>query len=86
MSVFEIIGGILLLAASLIIIVLVILQEVKQQGMETITGSSSDSYYGKNKGRTRDALLAKITKIAAIAFFVFVLLANLFQVFGSSAA
>ncbi|MCL2014540.1 MAG: preprotein translocase subunit SecG [Oscillospiraceae bacterium] len=71
MGLFEIISGILLLISGIIIIVSVILQESKQQGMSSaITGGGSDSYFGKNKPKTREASLARITKIVSVIFFV----------------
>ena len=81
MNVFEIIGGIILLIACIILIVLVMLQESKDNGVQSLTGGSSDSYLGKNSGRTLDAILSKITKYAAIAFFVLTLLVSIFTVY-----
>ena len=81
MNVFEIIGGIILLIACIILIVLVMLQESKDNGVQSLTGGSSDSYRGKNSGRTLDAMLSKITKYAAIAFFVLTLLVSIFTVY-----
>ncbi len=73
MSVLEIISGILMLISSIFIILLVMGQESKQgNGLEALSGdSNSDSYMGKTGGgRTREAYLAKLTKYAAIVFFV----------------
>ncbi len=81
MNVFEIIGGIILLIACIILIVLVMLQESKDNGVQSLTGGSSDSYLWKNSGRTLDAMLSKITKYAAIAFFVLTLLVSIFTVY-----
>ena len=81
MNVFEIIGGSILLIACVILIILVMLQESKDNGAQSITGGVSDSYLGKNSGRTLDAILGKITKYAAIAFFVLTLLVSVFTVY-----
>ncbi len=80
MNVFEIVGGVLLLIACLILIVLVMMQESKQGMSQAIGGGSSDSYLDKNSGRTLDAVLAKITKIAAVVFFVLTLAASVLAV------
>lgn len=78
MNVLEIVAGALMLAASIVIIITVLLQEHKNN-LSSVTGTvSQDSYYGKNKYRTREARLALITKIAAIAFFILALAVNLF--------
>ena len=78
MGVFQIISGILLIIISIIIVVVVLLQESKQQDMSTITGGASDSYFNKNPGRTLEATLTKMTKYAAIGFFVITLAVNFF--------
>ena len=80
MNVYEIVGGLLLLIACLILIVLVMMQESKQGMSQSIGGGSSDSYLDKNSGRTLDAVLAKVTKIAAIAFFVLTVAASVLAV------
>ena len=72
MSVFEIIGGILIILFSIAIALFVLMQEGTKGGVSTLTGG--DSYYNKNQGRTSDALLARGTKYAAIAFFLVTIL------------
>lgn len=42
-----------------------------------ITGASSESFYGKNEGRTKEAKLIKATKYSLILFFVLTLAINL---------
>lgn len=81
MNVLEIIGGVVLLLACIALIVLVMLQEGKDRNTQAITGGFSDSYLGKNSGRTLDAILGKITKYAAIVFFVLTLLVSVFTVY-----
>ena len=46
-----------------------------------ITGASSDSFYGKNAGRTKEAILCKITGILTAVFFVVTLLVNILPVY-----
>lgn len=78
MNGFELAGGIVLLIASLIIIVIIMLQETKQaDGMNAVTGGARDTYIGRNGNRTKDAMLAKVTKVSAIVFFVLVIVLNL---------
>lgn len=78
----EIIGGVLLLITSILIIVLVTCQDNSQSGLSNaIGGASNSSYLGKNGGRTLDALLSKITNVAAIVFFVLALVVNVIAVF-----
>lgn len=82
MNVFEIIAGCLLLVCCLALVVLVMMQESKQGGLGSTFGdSSTDSYFGKNSGRTLEAMLAKLTKIFAIGFFVLTVLVSVFSVY-----
>lgn len=82
MNPFEIAGGIVLLLVSLIIIVMIMLQESKQAGgMNAVTGGASETFVGKNGGRTKDAFLAKLTKVLAITFFVVSIAVNLIVVY-----
>ncbi len=81
MNVIEIVCGVLLLVACLVLIVLVMMQEGKQGMSQSLGGGSSDSYLDKNSGRTLDAVLAKITKVAAIAFFVLTIVVTVVAVY-----
>lgn len=80
MSVLEIIGGVLLLICCLALIGLVMKQEAKQGGLGSSFGEGGDSYYGKNSGRTLEAVLGRFTKYFGIAFFVLVVLVSIFTV------
>lgn len=62
--------GAVLLIASIIIVVLVMLQQSKQAGLSGAIAGGADTFFGKNKGRTMEAKLAKYTKIIAIVFMV----------------
>ena len=82
MSVLEIISAILLILSCVFIIRVVLMQDSKQGMSQTISGSSGDNYYQKNSGRTKEAKLARMTKIAAIVVFVVALLVNLITIYG----
>lgn len=58
----------ILLAVSLIVIVL--LQSGKSAGLSGIIAGGAETFFGKSKGRTIDAMLSKYTKFAAIAFLI----------------
>lgn len=62
--------GAILVFASVIIIVTVMLQQSKQQGLSGAIAGGADTFFDKNKGRTVEAKLSKITKIVAAVFFV----------------
>ena len=71
MGILEIIAGVLLIVCSVVIVLLVLAQEAKTSGMTAIAGGSD--VYGDMQSRTADAKIAKVTKLAGIAFFVLVI-------------
>ena len=83
MGVLEIVGGIVLLIVCIAIIILCLSQEQKSQDSMTaaLTGASADSFYGKNEGRSREAILEKITRIGGIILFVITLAVNIIPIF-----
>ena len=56
--------------------VLVLLQEGKSQGLGAIAGGS-ESYWGRNKGRSMEGNLVKWTKILTVVFFLLAIVLNL---------
>ncbi len=78
MEIYEIICGALVLLVSLLIVIICQMQDQNsQQNMTSaITGSSSDSFYGRNEGRTREAMLAKVTRSLGIIVFLVIVAMN----------
>lgn len=78
MEIYEIICGAVVLLSSLLIIVLCLMQDTKtQQNMTSaLGGGSNESFYGKNEGRTKEAMLQKITRTFGIIVFVAIFLMN----------
>lgn len=58
------------------LVILVLMQEGKSAGLGAISGSS-DTYWGKNKGRSREANLVRLTKVLAILFIVLAAVLNI---------
>lgn len=56
--------------------VVVLLQEGKSAGLGAISGMA-DTYWGKNKGRSMEGTLVKITKYLAISFIVIAAILNI---------
>ena len=56
--------------------VLVLMQEGKSAGLGAISGAA-ETYWGKNKGRSMEGKLVKITKYLAIRFMVITIILNL---------
>lgn len=58
------------------LVVLVLMQEGKSAGLGSISGAA-ETYWGKNKGRSMEGRLVKITKILAVLFMVIAAILNL---------
>lgn len=56
--------------------ILVLMQEGQSQGLGAIAGAA-DSYWGRNKGRSMEGAMIKITRILAILFAVLAAVLNL---------
>ena len=56
---------------------IVLMQEGKTQGLGSIGGMSTDTYWGQNKGRSMVGALVRGTKILAILFIVLAAVLNL---------
>lgn len=77
MNAVEIILGIFVILVSLVIIAIVLLQQGHRAGINGAISGGADTFLSKNKARTWDAKLARITKYAAILFFVLAVVANI---------
>ena len=58
------------------LIVIVLLQEGKSAGLGAIAGGA-ETYWGKNKGRSMEGTLVKVTKYLVIAFIVIAAVLNI---------
>lgn len=58
------------------LVVLVLMQEGKSAGLGSISGAA-ETYWGKNKGRSMEGRLVKLTKILAVSFMVIAAVLNL---------
>ena len=55
---------------------IVLMQEGKSAGLGAISGAA-ETYWGKNKGRSMEGALVKITKYLAVGFIVLAVILNL---------
>ena len=53
---------------SLVLIAVVLMQHGKQQGLSGAIAGGAETFFGKNKGRTIDAVLKKVTAVVALLF------------------
>ena len=76
MEILKTILTIVFIIVSLVITVVILMQEGKQAGLGAIAGAA-DTYWGKNKGRSMEGMLVKITKICVFAFLLLAVVLNL---------
>ncbi len=70
MSAAQVIISVLQIIFSLSIIIMILLQSGKSEGLSGSIAGGAETFFGKNKGRTMDAILGKYTSVAAIMFMV----------------
>lgn len=76
MGALKIVLTVLFIIVCVALIVLVLMQEGKSAGLGTI-GGAAETYWGKNKSRSMEGLLVKLTKGLAVAFILLTVLLNL---------
>lgn len=70
MQTLQLIVQILHIIITVILIAVVLLQSGKQAGLSGSIAGGSETFFGKNKGRTIDAILSKWTSVVAVLFLV----------------
>lgn len=76
MAVLKMILTVIFIIISIALTVIILMQEGKSAGLGAIAGAA-DTYWGKNKGRSMEGILVKLTKIAVILFLVIAVLLNM---------
>ena len=69
MQIIKIILSVIFIIDCIALTVVVLMQEGKQQGLGAIAGAA-ETYWGKNKGRSMEGMLVKLTRIFVILFIV----------------
>lgn len=59
-----------------LLVIFVLAQEGKSAGLGSISGAA-ETYWGKNKGRSMEGRLVKVTKVLAVLFMVLAAVLNL---------
>ncbi len=55
---------------SILLIASVLMQHGKQQGLSGAIAGGAETFFGKNKGRTIDGVLKKVTAVLAVLFVI----------------
>lgn len=76
MTVLNTILTVVFIILSIVITVIILMQEGKSAGLGAIAGAA-ETYWGKNKGRSMEGMLVKLTRAAVILFLVLAMVLNL---------
>ncbi len=61
---------ILQIVVSIALVLIVLFQEGKSAGLSGTIAGGAETFFGKNKGRSIDGLLKKLTAVLAVVFLV----------------
>lgn len=76
MAVLKTILMIVFILISIALTVIVLMQEGKSAGLGAISGAA-DTYWGKNKGRSMEGILVKVTRALVVLFLVIAAVLNI---------
>ena len=79
LSTLKIIVEIAFIAVCIILNIIVLMQEGKSAGLGSLGGvaSNTDSYWSKNKGRSMEGRLVKVTRILTVLFLAVAAVLNI---------
>ncbi|KYH34678.1 preprotein translocase subunit SecG [Clostridium tepidiprofundi DSM 19306] len=68
---------VLLVIVSLTMIVAIMLQPTKSDGINSLISGGNQNYFAKNRIKTRETMLARITVVTSVLFAIIVMAINL---------
>lgn len=76
MTILKTILTVIFILISVALTVIILMQEGKSAGLGAISGAA-DTYWGKNKGRSMEGMLVKITRVLVVLFVVIAAVLNM---------
>lgn len=76
MGALRIVLTVIFIIVCIALVILVLMQEGKTVGLGAVSGVA-ETYWGKNKGRSMESKLVKVTTGLAVGFMVLVIVLNL---------
>jgi preprotein translocase subunit SecG len=77
MDILKVLVTIVYVIVCIALVVVVLMQEGKSAGLSGAINGVADTYWGKNKGRSMEGALVKITRALAAAFIVLSVVLNI---------
>lgn len=69
MAILKTVLTVIFIIISIVILIVILMQEGKSAGLGAISGAA-DTYWGKNKGRSMEGILVKLTRVCVILFLL----------------
>lgn len=79
MTTVNVVLGIILILAAIFLVIAVLFQSGKSQNLSGAIAGASETFFGKNKGKTADKVLARATTVVAIVFVLLVIVIYVIQ-------
>ena len=79
MTGFETVVGAVLLAFAVFLVISVLMQHGKTHHLSGTIAGGAETFFGKEKGKTIDKMLSKVTSVVAVIFVIAVILLYVFQ-------
>ncbi len=76
MGALRIVLTVIFIIVCIALVILVLMQEGKTAGLGAVSGAA-ETYWGKNKGRSMESKLVKVTTGLAVGFMLLVVVLNL---------
>ena len=76
MAALRIVLTVILILVSIVFTAIVLMQEGKSAGLGAISGAA-ETYGGKNKGRSMEGALVKLTKVLGVVFMLLAIVLNI---------
>lgn len=76
MDILRIVLTVLFVIDCIALTIVVLMQEGKSAGLGAVTGTT-ETYWGKNKGRSMEGALVKLTKVLAVGFILLAIALNI---------
>lgn len=77
MAVLKTILMIILIIICVALTVIILFQEGKSAGLGSLSGQNLESYWSKNKARSKEGILVRVTSALVVAFFVISAILNI---------
>jgi len=69
---------VVIIISALTVILAISLQESKSSGLGGLVAGSSETFYSKNKTKTKESFLTKLTIVSAVVFAGSIIVINIF--------